>query len=234
VPSVEPAVTRRQAAADVVLTIVLVPLSAIGAGVLIGVFSAGTPNLAAVVLVQALLVLAGVSLILSRREQRFSDIGLAAPRAGDLGRAVIVLLAGFGVNAALTAAVVVLSPQTLEEHIAGLQSLTLDLTAETPLAAVLALLLVVGLYEEVVARGLLLTRSRQLLSGSLAPVLFSAALFAVGHFYQGAYGMLQTALFGVVLAAFTIRWGTLWPAIFAHSAINMLSVLQLGDASLPT
>jgi membrane protease YdiL (CAAX protease family) len=38
---------------------------------------------------------------------------------------------------------------------------------------------------------------------------------------------VQTALLGVVLAAFTIRWRTLWPAIIAHAAVNMLSIVQL-------
>src|SRR5690606_30808910 len=103
------------------------------------------------------------------------------------------------------------------------------LTTDTPLAAALALLLIGGFYEEIVSRGLLLVRSRRLLGGYWLPVLFSSVLFALGHFYQGLYGVVQTALFGVVLAAFTLRWGTLWPAIFAHAAVNMLSVVQLAN-----
>jgi|SRR5690606_1383037 len=220
-------VSRRQAAFDIVAVILLVPACAIGAGIVVGLFSLETPNLAAVLLVQALLVLGGVYLLLAAREQGFDRIGLRAPRRGDLGRALIVLLAGFGVNLLLTLSIVALSPGTLEEHIAGLESLAVGLTDETPLAAVFALLLLVGFYEEIVARGLLLTRARELVGGFWPPVLISSALFALGHFYQGVYGVVQTALFGLVLAAFTLRWGTLWPAIFAHAAINMLSVVQL-------
>src|SRR5690606_14507151 len=131
-----------------------------------------------------------------------------------------------GVNLLLTLAVIALSPDTLAEHIAGLESLAGGLTVDTPLAAMFPLLLLVGFYEEIVARGLLLTRARQLVGGFWPPALISAVLFALGHFYQGAYGVVQTALFGLVLAVFTLRWGTLWPAGLAHATTHMLSVLQ--------
>jgi uncharacterized protein len=223
--------SRRQAAVDIVAVIVLVPLCALGAGIVVGIFSSGMPNLTVALFVQALLVLGGVYLLLAGREQSFAGIGLRAPQRRDLGRALIVLLAGFGVNMLLTLAIVVLSPATLEEHIEGLETIAFGLTDDTPVAAMLLLLLLVGFYEEVVARGLLLTRARQLVGGFWPPALISAALFALGHFYQGIYGVVQTALFGLVLAVFTLRWGTLWPAILAHAAINMLSVLQLGAMS---
>jgi uncharacterized protein len=221
--------TKRQAAVDVALTVALVPFSAAGAAVLVALLSSGPPNLVVAVTFQALLSLAGVHLLLTWREQSWSAIGLVRPRAIDLARGALILLVGFAINAALAGAVVALSPQTLEEHIEGLRSIASGLTADTPLSAALALLLLVGFYEEIVSRGLLLRRSRRLLGGTWAPALFSAALFALGHFYQGPYGVLQTALFGLVLAVFTIRWGTLWPAIVAHAAINMLSLVQLGE-----
>lgn len=219
--------TKRAAAVDVVLTVVLVLASAVGAGIIVGLVSPGTPSVPVAVLVQALLALAGVYVLLARREQSFASIGLERPRLKDLPRALLVLLTGFAVNAALAAAIVAWSPQVLEDHIAGLESVASALTLDTSLAASLALLLLVGFYEEIVSRGLLLARSRRLLGGVWGPVLLSSVLFALGHVYQGAYGVLQTALFGAVLAAFTIRWGTLWPAILAHAAINMLSLVQL-------
>jgi membrane protease YdiL (CAAX protease family) len=220
--------SRREALLDIVAVIVFVPLCAIGAAILVGMVSSGTPNLTVALFVQALLVLGGVYLLLAAREQSFEQIGLRAPQRADVGRALIVLLAGFAVNILLTLAIVAFSPATLEEHIEGLETLALGLTDDTPIGAMLLLLLLVGFYEEVVARGLLLTRARQLVGGFWPPALISAALFALGHFYQGIYGVVQTALFGLVLAVFTLRWGTLWPAILAHAAINMLSVLQLG------
>src|SRR5690606_28366633 len=206
-----PPLSRRDAALDIVAVIVLVPLCSIGAAILVGMFSPGEPSLAVALFVQALLVLGGVSLLLAAREQSFARIGLRAPRREDLGRALIVLLAGFGVNVLLTLAIVAFSPATLEEHIEGLETIAFGLTDDTPVAAMLLLLLLVGFYEEIVARGLLLTRARELVGGFWPPALISAALFALGHFYQGIYGVVQTALFGLVLAVFTLRWGTLWP-----------------------
>src|SRR5690606_32982134 len=84
----------------------------VGAGVLVGLFSAGTPDLPVVLLVQALLVLGGVYVLLAARQQSFEQIGLRAPQRADLGRALVVVLAGFGVNLLLSLAVVVLSPGT--------------------------------------------------------------------------------------------------------------------------
>ncbi len=226
-----PPVSRADAAFDIVAIIVLVPLCAVGAGIVVALFSAETPSLAAGLFLQALLVLGGVWVLLAAREQGFACIGLRAPQRADVGRALIVLLAGYGANLLLTLAIVASSPATLEEHIAELETLAVGLTDDTPLTATFLLLLLVGFYEEIVARGLLLTRARELVGGFWAPALISAGLFALGHFYQGVYGVVQTAVFGLVLAVFTLRWGTLWPAIFAHTAINMLSLVQLRGPS---
>ncbi|HEX6999191.1 MAG TPA: type II CAAX endopeptidase family protein [Gammaproteobacteria bacterium] len=229
-----PALTRRQAAVDIGLTIALVPVCAITANVVVALlYAPDPPNLVIILFIQGLLTLAGVSVLLRWREQRFTEIGLRGPRGRDLPRAVMVLLAAIGANMALTLGVYAVSPQTIADHLEGLQSVTAGLTADTPLGAALALMLLVGFYEEIVARGVLLSRSRRLLGGVWPPVLFSAALFGLAHVYQGPYGAVQTALLGAVLAAFTIRWGTLWPAILAHSAINMLAVVQLEDVPLP-
>ena len=221
--------SRRQAAVDVVLTVLLVLASATLAGLVVGLLSSGPPSLSAAVAVQGLFAVAGVYVMLDWRGESWSAIGLTRPHWNDVGRGLLVLAVGFAVNTALAAAAVALSPQTLEQHIETLSSIAADLTVDTPLPQALAVLVIVGFYEEVVSRGLLLTRSRRLLGGYWAPVLFSALLFSLGHFYQGLYGVLQTALFGAVLAAFTVRWGTLWPAIIAHTAINMLSLVQLDD-----
>ena len=223
--------TRRQAAVDVGLTVLLVVASALVASVGVALFSSGAPSLPVAVILQGLLAVAGGYVLLEWREQGWSDIGLIRPEWRDVPRAVLVLLAGFAVNAALAAVTLGVSPQTLERHIDALGSVAADLTVEASLPQALAVLVVVGFYEEVVSRGLLLTRSRRLLGGYTAPVLFSAIVFSLGHFYQGVYGVLQTALFGVVLAVFTLHWRTLWPAIIAHTAINMLSLFQLDDVA---
>jgi uncharacterized protein len=58
-------------------------------------------------------------------------------------------------------------------------------------------------------------------------LLVSSILFGLAHLHQGWVGAVQTMLIGVVFAAFTIRWGTLWPAILAHAGLNLASLLVL-------
>lgn len=228
-PDAQPALTRRRAGVDLVLVVLLLPLAALLAAVASAFLlpPEAQGSLGFVIVVQAAVALVGLRALLAWRSQSWRDIGLKPLRVADFGRAVIVLLAGFGANAVLTLTVYAVSPQTLLDHMEGLRGVALAFTSTLPLAVVLALLLLVGLYEELVARGMLLARSRRLLGGYWAPVLLSAVLFGLGHFYQGWFGAVQTAVLGVVLAAFTIRWETLWPAILAHAAINMLSVVSL-------
>ncbi len=216
------------------LTVLLLPASALSASVVVGLFTGGRAGLTVTVVVQALLTLAGVNALLEWRRRSWSGIGMLRPRAADLGRALLVLVVGIAVNAALVLPVALVAPQSLYAHLGELQSVAGELSAGTPLAGLLGLLLLVGFYEEILARGLLLTRARDLFGGIWVPVLLSSVLFGLGHFYQGLFGVVQTAIFGAVLALFTIRWGTLWPAILAHAAINMLSVVQLGKLNLPS
>lgn len=222
--------TRRQAAADIVLTVLIVLASALLASLAVGILSPGPPGLAASIAAQGLLAIAGVYVLLDWRGQTFSAIGLVRPRWRDFGRALLLVGASFAASAALAAAAFTLVPGMRERHLETLTSVAAGLTLDTSLPQVFGVLLVVGFYEEVLSRGLLLSRAQRLFGGFWPPVVFSAVLFSLGHYYQGPYGILQTALFGGVLAAFTLRWGTLWPAIIAHTAINMLSLVQLDDA----
>ena len=111
-------------------------------------------------LAQAVLVLGGVYVLLERRGHRFESMGLVPLKRRDFPRALLIVLASFAVNVVLTLVIVASSPGTLEEHLAGLESVALGLTTDAPLVATIALLLLVGFYEEIVARGLLLTRLR--------------------------------------------------------------------------
>jgi membrane protease YdiL (CAAX protease family) len=222
-----PALTRRQAGIDVGLAILLIPASALIAALAAGYLLPARSNLLIAIVLQAALSLAGLRVLLAWRSQSWAAIGLSPPTSRDLPRALIVLLSAFGANTILTLSIYAISPETVLAHVEGLRFIASGLTDEVPLAVALALLFLVGFYEELVARGLLLARSRRLFGGYWGPVLFSAALFGLGHFYQGWLGTVQTALLGVVLAAFTIRWRTLWPAIIAHAAVNMLSIVQL-------
>lgn len=181
-----------------------------------------------IIVVQGLVILAGLQAILRWRQIRWSDLGLVRPVALDLPRALLVLLAVFAGNGLFTGLVMLASPGTLEQHHARLGEVAGFLVGGLPFLAIAAAMLFVAVYEELLARGFLLQRSRLLIAGIWGPVLLSSLLFGLGHGYQGWIGIAQTALVGVILARATLYWGTLWPAIIAHAALNTvaLSILQ--------
>jgi membrane protease YdiL (CAAX protease family) len=228
-------VTRSQAFADVVLALVLTVAGAVVAP-LVGqqlIPGLGLPLLAVMVL-QGLIILAGLQVLLVWRGQSWRHIGFRPIiRLKDAGRGLLALLLVFVVNAALSFIGARLAPELLEEHQQRLSAFAGMLTGDLPLSAIGAAMLFTGFYEEALARGFLLTRCRTLLTGSWGPVLLSSVLFGLGHFYQGGLGVVQTALVGVVFAGLALHWGTLWPLILAHAALNTLSltVLRALDAT---
>ena len=225
-------ITRPQALVDIMLALGLTVFGALAAP-LIGqqLFTRlGLPLLAVLVL-QGVIILLGLRALLLWRGQGWRRIGFQPPRLVDLGRGFLALLAIFAVNAAVTLLSMQLAPEMVTSHQERLAAFAGLLAGDLPLLAVGAAMLFTGFYEEVLARGFLLTRSWTLLPGTWAPVLLSSALFGLGHFYQGWLGVVQTALIGVVFARLALHWGTLWPVILAHAALNTLSLAVLRTLS---
>ncbi len=173
-------------------------------------------------------VLAAVSLLLRRRGQTPAAIGLGPAPAGRVVRATLAgvplcYLAGV-VSVSLLAA---LSPEGLT-GLAREKTEFLHVVATIPRILVLPVSLFVGLYEEVLFRGFLLTRLRVLAGGNAVPVVLTAALFGALHFPQGLVGVAQTAAVGLVLAALAVRTRTLWSAILVHAIIDTVSLTITG------
>lgn len=77
----------------------------------------------------------------------------------------------------------------------------------------------VALFEEA-GRAFLLTRLWHIWRGAGArwvAVLLSAALFGLAHLYQGAAGVVSTAIFGLVMGAYFLRRGRLAPLVVSHA-----------------
>lgn len=85
-----------------------------------------------------------------------------------------------------------------------------------------------GVGEELVYRGYILLIAWELLPGVWLPVLGCAVLFGVVHAYQGWFGVVRTVVLAVVLSLSMIYAGTLWPAVVAHIAIDLLAGLVFG------
>jgi membrane protease YdiL (CAAX protease family) len=96
------------------------------------------------------------------------------------------------------------------------------------LDALIVLLVVAAVSEEILFRGYLL-----LYLTSYMPLAAAAALsvvaFAIGHAYQGLKGVVQTAIIGTVCTVLVLATGSLWPAIVLHAGLNFVSA-HIGHA----
>jgi uncharacterized protein len=220
----EAEVKRGEAATDILLSLLVLFVAAVVVGWLSVALAPDLPPMLVFIVAQGLVVLAGVALLLRRRATRWRDIGLVGLQPVDVPRALGALVLMVAVAYALTLLLELIAPGVMEAHTEGLTRVARMLVGDLPFGFVIAGMLFVGFYEEAFARGFLLRRSRQLLGGIWMPVLVSSILFGLGHAYQGWAGVVQTALIGVVLARLTLYWGTLWPAILAHAALNTLTI----------
>ena len=82
--------------------------------------------------------------------------------------------------------------------------------------------------EEIVFRGYLVSMLAPSFAGVWPALAISSLAFGLLHAYQGPVGIIRTALLGALLGAAWLLWGSLWPAIAAHFALNLFGGLWLG------
>ncbi len=211
--------TRFQAWIDIALFIALMLIASQALALARALLTFPLPYL---IILQGTLILLILYALLRYRGQRWSDVGMRPFRARDLGYALLTLLGAYGANFALMSAAYWLDPQAFKAHLSELTQLARLLSQGRTYAELFAMMLFVGVYEELAARGFLLHRSLTALGDKAAAVIFSAVLFGLGHLYQGWLGVVQTAVIGAVFAVAVLRFGSLWPAILAHSGLNTL------------
>jgi membrane protease YdiL (CAAX protease family) len=148
-------------------------------------------------------------------------------------------LLGFAVTYALNILLTlgyVLSRGSLQAQAAG-RAPWLAYLAEIPAEAILPLAAFVAVWEETVFRGFVLGRLRAALPAPATPrgpllrdavaVVVCGLCFGAGHGYQGALGLMQTTMAGMVLGTLAVWRGSLWPAIAAHLAIDAFGLLVI-------
>ena len=220
---------RGRAFGDILLALGLLAASGLVAVPVVELFP-GSMRVPVLMLVQGVMILLGLRVLLTLRAQRWTDIGLERLRGRDAGRGLLAFGVCMVSNLLLTSLLFVLMPEAVQSHLDGLGALATRFSEGVPAIVLVGLFCFVGVYEELFARGFLLSRCRDLIGGAWGPVLLSSCLFGLGHAYQGWIGIAQTSLVGAVLAAFTVRWRTLWPAIIAHAALDITSIALLGVA----
>jgi membrane protease YdiL (CAAX protease family) len=98
----------------------------------------------------------------------------------------------------------------------------------------LGLLIPLGAASEELIRAFLLSRLWKVwpsTTGKLAAVLVSAFLFGLIHGYRGPAGIAWSAIFGLIMALYYLRFGRVVPLIVAHYATNALQVALFAVAS---
>jgi len=88
-----------------------------------------------------------------------------------------------------------------------------------------------GSGEEMAYRGYSIPVLAPLLGVPGAAIL-TTLIFGVLHSYQGWLGILRTTLMGGILAWGFLASGSLWPPIIAHTAIDLLAGIVLGERLL--
>jgi membrane protease YdiL (CAAX protease family) len=90
------------------------------------------------------------------------------------------------------------------------------------------LAVIAGLCEEIVFRGYALPVLAGVTGVVAAGVLTSVAFGAL-HAYQGVLGMVRTAALGGILAWAFVAAGSVWPVVVAHTALDLLGGIVLGE-----
>jgi membrane protease YdiL (CAAX protease family) len=91
--------------------------------------------------------------------------------------------------------------------------------------------LAAGVSEELAYRGYAIPALAPLV-GMPGAVAVTSIVFGILHGYQGLLGTLRTAVMGALLAWVFLASGSLWPAIVAHVAIDLLAGIVLGERLL--
>ncbi len=87
----------------------------------------------------------------------------------------------------------------------------------------LALAITAGLCEEFLYRGFAMAVLIHVGLQAWAVVLISSVLFGLAHSYQGRGGVMMTLIIGTILGSSRIAYDCLVPAIFWHSAVDVVA-----------
>lgn len=80
-------------------------------------------------------------------------------------------------------------------------------------------LVLVGLSEEMVCRGLTLSVLRERFSTPTA-ALFSALAFSLMHWSLSVHTLVDAFIYGLIFVPATLATGTIWPAAITHFLVN--------------
>ena len=90
---------------------------------------------------------------------------------------------------------------------------------------VVVLVVVVALAEEIIFRGYLILRLKTVTSSPAAAVLLSAAIFSLGHGYEGSSGVVTVGVMGLVFALIYLWRESLVAPIVIHFLQDFMGII---------
>lgn len=173
----------------------------------------------------AVLVIAAIASI---RRQSAASLGLRSNRmAVDIGIGIAATIGIYIVGVIAQLMMMALWPELLKQLDQNADQL-LDLLPRMSLFQSAILMLMVGVYEELLFRGFLLTRLRRMTGSWTAAVLISTAIFAALHaFDQVPLALVLISFLSLVFSLLTIWRRSLIPAIVAHAAFNFSQMILM-------
>ncbi len=187
------------------------------------------------VTIRAIFSILLIGLILRARGQRARSVGVSTERWGlntliGIGALPVV----YGLIYLVMATIWIVEPTLLDQMYENADRITALVPKLSPVSFA-GLSVVVGVYEELIFRGFLMTRLRRGLGNWTLAVLVSSAFFTALHGVdQTAVALVAVAILSVTFSVLTIWRRSIIPAIVTHMLFDFSQFLALyltkGDA----
>jgi len=192
--------------------------------------------LAPMLLLRAIVAIGIIWVIVSTRRQGSASVGMSRKKWRI--NVLIGVLATPAVYGLIQVAIVVLllASPTLAEQWNENADRILDLVPKMPLVAFFGLSLVIGVYEELIFRGFLMTRLRRGTGSWIAAVVISSFMFTALHAIdQTPIALVAVGILSITFSVLTIWRRSIIPAIVTHTLFDFSQFVGLyylmGDAS---
>ena len=184
---------------------------------------------------RALAAIVIIALLARRRGQTAQSVGLSwsgLPLHIAIGLGALVV--AYGLIAVTMQLLWFLWPDMPNEMVENARRI-MELVPKLGLLEFIPLTAIIGVYEELVFRGFLMTRLRRATGGWTVAVMVSTAVFTALHaFDQTRAALVVVAILSLVFSLVTIWRRSIVPAIVAHTLFDLSQLifldLQAGDS----
>ncbi len=178
--------------------------------------------MSAYVLLEAAITLVFLFLIMRAHGETLAWLGLCWKRWRSnamVGLAIVPILL------VLNVVVAAVFQEFLPKYFLERNPLTELIRTPQDLALFIATALIAGGIKEELQRAFILRRFQAYLGGGKIGLITWSVVFGLGHFVQGAQGMVAAGMFGLIFGALYLMRGNLIAPIVAHGAYDTVALL---------